>query len=151
MVSLPGAAAGLAFSPTDIKANIEQLEAVNYNLLQRAMRPGMRGNFGHLVDHARRIFQDRQIRTRRVEEGVEPGLHGARVGRPLRGVAGLLQRRAELRQRVVAMRVSATAQMTIPMISTPRTRSASQGHVFWNQWYSPSLTISSPGARRREM
>ena len=71
---LPGAAAGLAFSPTDIKANIEQLEAVNYNLLQRAMRPGMRGNFGHLVDHARRIFQDRQIRTRRVEEGVEAAL-----------------------------------------------------------------------------
>jgi N12 class adenine-specific DNA methylase len=73
---LPGGAAKLLFSPTDLAANLRQLDTVNYGLLQKAMTTGMRGKTGHLFDHARRVFQDRMLHVRRLQEAVEAAIGG---------------------------------------------------------------------------
>jgi Large polyvalent protein associated domain 38/Type III restriction enzyme, res subunit len=78
MLASTGLGPGAMTTPVDLREQMRQLSALNYGLLQKALRPGMRGKSGHVFDHFRRIFQDRFLFVRRAEEAAE-----AALGRPL--------------------------------------------------------------------
>jgi hypothetical protein len=78
MLASTGLGPGTMTTPVNLREQMRQLSALNYGLLQKALAPGMRGKTGHVLDYFRRIFVDRFLMARRVQEAAEQAL-----GRPL--------------------------------------------------------------------